>query len=188
MCKNIFFCLLFWGIFFSHAKVHLLKVGHGANFFMPLNMYAYQGDTLKIINYTNKNTLFFSGVIENSISLLFKSEHIILLENDGNLEITSSLYPQIKANIVVKSKKKVLKPFFNESTTNDIYDFYIGNAISEEVDVKVVDIVGKVILDTKTYLSGGRGKISLKNIAKGIYFVKISKEHKQLYFQKIFKS
>lgn len=192
MLKYLFIPFLFTAVLEAQAKIYVVKLGFGNQYITPNNIEVLLNDTVRFVNYGTFNTTTSLSVPANArnwdIDLKsFKSHFDLKMEIEGNYEFYSQTHPQHRATIYVKGHSTPSKPYMTQNTQNEFFDFYIGSNLTAQVEVKIYDLLGKLLIEKKVVLKQGKGQFNSKILGKGIYFFKVYQDYKQVFFYKFLK-
>ena len=192
MRKHLTIFLLQVILYAAYTKVYTVKIGFGSQYITPHHLEVLSGDTVRFVNYGSFNTTTSLVVPSNAknwdIDLkAFKSHFDLRLDVEGFYEFHSQTHPLNKGGILVKSSHVPQKPYLTQNTHHDYFDFYIGYNLSEEVEIKVYDLLGKLLIEKKVVLKSGKGQFYAKHMERGIYFFKVYQDIKQVFFYKFIK-
>ena len=192
MLKYLVILLLVFRCLIAYPKVYTVKIGFGNQFITPTNLEVSLGDTVRFVNFGTYNTSTSGAVPYNARSWdvelkAFRSHYDLKMEVDGTYEFYSQTHPQHRGIIHVKNTTVPSKPYVTQSPQHEFFDFYIGYPLSGEVEVKIYDLLGKLLIEKRIIIKQGRGQFNSKFINKGIYFFKVYHEYKQVFFYKFLK-
>lgn len=192
MLKYLFISFLFIALFEAEAKIYVVKLGFGNQYITPNNVEVFLSDTVRFVNYGTFNTTTSlsvpSGARNWDIDLkAFKNYFDLKMEVEGLYEFHSQTHPQHRATIYVKGAAVPSKPYMTQNTQHEFFDFYVGFNLTAQVEVKIYDLLGKLLIDKKVVLKQGKGQFNSKILGKGIYFFKVYQDYKQVFFYKFLK-
>jgi plastocyanin len=175
-----------------YTKVYTIRIGSGTQFLSPKTLNAHVGDTIRFVNYGTFNTTTSVNIPYGArnwdIDLKnFKSHFDIKLDIEGKYEYHSETHKDIVGEIFVKSNSiSTAKPYFSTISKTEA-EFYTGTSITDDVVIKIYDLLGKNLVDQKIFLTSGKGHFQTNALKKGIYFIKVYHDYKQIFFYKFVK-